>query len=128
MTITGVGAVGSTLQLWVGDGSAGRAWYERLFGRAPDFRPENDDSFCEWIFVPGHWEVHVVEHPEPGRQQGRFRFGVEEIDRVRAELMDAGVDVSEVTTIERVVKYCDFADPWGNRLGLYQDLSRYPAS
>jgi predicted enzyme related to lactoylglutathione lyase len=127
MAISGVGGAGSTLQLFVGDGVAARAWYERLFDRPPDFEADGD-SFCEWVFHPGSWEVHVVQHETPGLQRGRFRFGVEDVDAVRAALLAAGVDVSPVESLEGVVRYCNFSDPWDNRLGLYQDLSRFPGT
>ena len=38
------GPPGLTIQLWVDDGSAARAWYQRLFGRPPDFTPFGDDT------------------------------------------------------------------------------------
>lgn len=63
---------GMTVQLFVGSGADGRLWYERLFQRPPDFRPQQDDTFLEWIFKSGHWEVHVVE-PAGGRGDGQRR-------------------------------------------------------
>jgi hypothetical protein len=30
--------------------------------------------------------------------------------------------MSEVIAVEGVIRFCDFADPWGNELGLYQVL------
>lgn len=126
MAVTKIGSAGSTVQLWVADGAAARTWYERLFGRPPEFRPSDDDTFCEWIFPPGHWEVHVVEQEPAGQQRGRLRFGVEDIVRAHRQLRDEGIEVSEIEDLPGVVRYCNFDDPWGNRLGLYQDLSRFP--
>lgn len=70
-----MGPPGLTIQLWVNDGSAGRAWYRRLFGRPPDFTPFSDDTFCEWIFKPGHWEIHVVERTTQRRGRRRCALG-----------------------------------------------------
>jgi catechol 2,3-dioxygenase-like lactoylglutathione lyase family enzyme len=121
-----LGPPGLTIQLWVGDGSAGRGWYARLFGRPPDFTPFSHDTFCEWIFKPGYWEIHVVEkdHPEP--RQAPVRFGVEDIHAARQQVLELGVGADAIEELPGVVRWCNFTDPWGNRLGFYQDLSRWP--
>lgn len=36
-----------------------------------------------------------------------------------------GLDISPVERIEGVVAYCNFDDPWGNKMGFFQDLARY---
>ena len=117
---------GATIQLSVSDGHAGREWYERLFGRGPDFRPFDDDTFCEWQFQPGFWELHVVKQEPAGSQRGRLRFGVSDIARRREAFLAVGVDISDVEEFRGVVSWRNFDDPWGNRLGVYQDLSRWP--
>ena len=115
---------GMTVQLHVADGAAARAWYERLLGRPPDFRPDADDTFVEWHFQPGYWELHIVQSDQPGTQQGRLRLGVGNIEAARQSLA-AGLEVTEVEELPGVVRWCNFDDPWGNRLGLYQDLARF---
>lgn len=121
-----VGPPGVTIQLWLSDGSAGRAWYQRLFGRPPDFTPFGDDTFCEWIFKPGHWEIHVVEKDQPSPQRAPVRFGVEDVQVARDQVLGLGIEVDDIEELPCVVRWCNFTDPWGNRLGLYQDLSRWP--
>jgi len=121
-----LGPPGLTIQLWVDDGSAGRGWYERLFGCPPDFTPFRDDTFCEWIFKPGHWEIHVVEKDRSMPRQAPVRFGVEDIHAAREAILSLGVEADAIEELPGVVRWCDFTDPWGNRLGLYQDLSRWP--
>jgi hypothetical protein len=37
-----------------------------------------------------------------------------------------GIDVDGVEALPIVDRWCNFTDPWGNRLGLYKDLSRWP--
>lgn len=34
-----------------------------------------------------------------------------------------GLEVAERTTLPWVAVFTDFTDPWGNRLGLYQDIA-----
>lgn len=124
--MTSFSPTGLTIQLWVADGSEARTWYERLFSRAPDFRPFDDDSFCEWVVKPGYWEIHVVEKAQPLPRQAPLRIGTDDIDVSRARLLGLGIDADEIEELPGVVRWCNFADPWGNRLGLYQDLSRFP--
>lgn len=117
---------GLTIQLWVADGSAARSWYERLLGRAPDFRPFDDDTFCEWVIVPGHWELHVVEKDQPVPRQPPVRIGAADIEASRGHVLSLGIEADEIEELPGVVRWCNFTDPWGNRLGLYQDLLRFP--
>lgn len=119
---------GLTVQLWVTDGSAGRAWYERLFGRPPDFTPFGNDTFCEWVFPPGYWEIHIVEGEHPGAQVAPLRFGVADIDAARDQVAGLGIGPDAIEELPGVVRWCNFTDPWGNRLGLYQDLARSAAA
>ena len=51
-----------------------------------------------------------------------FRFGVEDIDEARRRLLGLGVAVAETERIEGVIAFCDFVDPDGNRLSLYEVL------
>jgi len=113
---------GATIQLWVNDGPAARRWYQELFGREPAFRPFDDDTFCEWQFKPGYWEIHIVEQEPAGSQTARLRFGVEDIAAQREFLLGRAIAVSGIEELASVVKWCNFDDPWGNKLGLYQDL------
>ncbi|MGH3446009.1 MAG: VOC family protein [Nocardioidaceae bacterium] len=76
-----------------------------------------------------YWEIHVIakEGDAAGDQRGRLRFGVSDIAAERDSVVGLGIDVDEIGQSDGLVRWCDFEDPWGNRLGLYQDLSRWPA-
>jgi catechol 2,3-dioxygenase-like lactoylglutathione lyase family enzyme len=124
--MAGLTPAGLTIQLWVENGRAGRVWYERLLGRPPDFTPFGDDSFCEWIFEPGRWEIHVVETDQPTSREAPVRFGTEDIKAARDQVISLGIAAEPVEDLPGVVRWCNFSDPWGNRLGLYQDLARHP--
>lgn len=112
---------GMTLQLYVGDRVAGRQFYTTLFGREPDFAPQED--FLEWRVADGAemW-VQVVSaqvRPVPSR----IRFRVEDLEAAIAWSATAlGVESSAPEALPGVVRYTDFTDPWGNRLGFYQDI------
>jgi hypothetical protein len=59
------------------------------------------------------------------RQTTPLRFGVSDIDADRAGLVRAGIEVSEIEELPGVVRWCDFSDLWGNRLGPFTDLARF---
>lgn len=101
-------------------------WYETLLGRAPTFvRPGG--GVAEWELYPGCWLAVLQAHPDPG--SNRIRFGVPDVyvesARIRLEL---NVEVTEPWVIKGIGAHCDFEDPYGNQLGLFQDLAIHPLS
>ena len=114
---------GMTLQVPVGDIAAGRQFYATVFGREPDFAPHDD--FLEWRVLPGvevWWQVvGMAGASKPLATRVRLR-----VDDVRAAARRAGAELgvltSPLTTLPGVVTFVDFEDPWGNRLGYYQDI------
>jgi catechol 2,3-dioxygenase-like lactoylglutathione lyase family enzyme len=110
---------GLTLQVGVRDMAGARSFYDRLFGREPDFVPTEDVQGYET--GPGAW-FQITTALEPGRIH-RIRFGVPDLAVARDELKAAGIEASEVAETPGVAQWCDFADPYGNPLGFYQDLS-----
>ena len=114
---------GMTLQVQVGDLARAREFYTALLGSSPEFEPHQD--FLEWRVIPGGetWlqAVGVTALVRP--LTNRVRFGVADIRTERGRLVGLGIDVSQVTALPRVVAFVDFADPWGNALGFYQDLA-----
>jgi hypothetical protein len=112
---------GMTVQLYVGERGAGRKFYTTLFGRDPDFAPEED--FLEWRIADGteFWVQLVAADVRP--LPTRLRFRVEDLAAAISWSRTAlGVEPSEPASLPGVVAYTDFTDPWGNRLGYYQDL------
>ena len=115
---------GFTLQVYVEDMIRARPWYEKLLGRGPDFGA--NPEFLEWQIVPDFW-FQLVKKKAP-RDSARKRFGVSNIDRERRRIIEElGIKVTEIEELPRgVVKWCNFEDPWGNKLGLFQDLEKFP--
>jgi len=112
-----------TMQARVSDIEAARVWYEQLLERPADFSP--DSSIGEWQLYPGSWLVVIEARPEAGRN--RIRFGVADLNAEKARIERVlGITVTDPVVLEGLVCYCDFDDPDGNRLGLFQELSRYP--
>ena len=123
---------GLTIQLRVGDLAAGLAWYEGLLGRPPDLdhageRDERGDSgeignIKEWELQPNCWLQLASGVPAAGF--GPLRLGVRDIEEARPRVAEAlGITLSPIQRIEGVAAWCDFVDPFGNRLGLVQDLA-----
>jgi catechol 2,3-dioxygenase-like lactoylglutathione lyase family enzyme len=111
-----------TLQLQVSDLSKAREFYTAVLGSAPEYEPHVD--FLEWRVVAGGetW-IQAVGVTAPTRPlTTRLRFGVADVRAERERLAALGVGVSPVKSLPGVVAFIDFADPWGNRLGCYQDL------
>jgi catechol 2,3-dioxygenase-like lactoylglutathione lyase family enzyme len=114
---------GMTLQVQVGDLARAREFYTALLGSNPEFEPHQD--FLEWRVIPDGeiWlqAVGVTALVRP--LTNRVRFGVADIHTERGRLVGLGIDVSRLTALPGVVAFVDFADPWGNALGFYQDLA-----
>lgn len=110
--------VGVTFQVRVPDFEKGLSWYARFLNRPPDFVPHG--GFAEWKIVPHAWLQVGEGKPEIARP---IRFEVKDIYAEIKRLRDMGIKVSTVTRVEGIVDWCNFWDPWGNVLGLNQDLN-----
>jgi glyoxylase I family protein len=114
MKITGV-----TMQLDVSDITRSRGFYDELFGREPEIIVDDDTQ--EYEVHPGFW-LQLARTDDP-TATSRLRLGTDDIEAARAEIAGRGVEVTPIDTVPEVVAWCDFTDPDGHPLGLYQDLS-----
>lgn len=115
---------GVTMMLRVPQGAIVEAdtFYQTILERPHDFHPSED--IREWELKPDVW-LMVVEGTPPS--SGRIRFGTNQIDQDRVRIQrQLKVDISPIETLERVVSWCNFDDPWGNSIGLFQDLAKWP--
>src|SRR3954463_10717650 len=110
---------GVTLQIGVGDMTTARAFYDRLFGKEPDFVAA--ENFHEYEIYPGVW--FQISSAVTSGAESRIRFGVPAVAAARHRLLFEGFEVGTVITVPGVVSYCNLADPFGNPIGLYQDLA-----
>ncbi|MBA3429859.1 MAG: VOC family protein [Actinobacteria bacterium] len=110
-----------TFQLRVTDIDLAASWYSDLLGRAPDLSPQVE--LVEWEVIPNCWLQLARGHRM--WLGGPVRFEVEDIEMERERLRDAlEAEISEIERVESLAAWCNFPDPFGNRLGLFQDLSR----
>jgi hypothetical protein len=112
---------GVTVQLKVSNFEEGISWYEKLLRRPPDLMFLG--NFAEWEVMPNVW-LQIAEGT-PAVGAGALRFGVMDITSERARILDdLGIEVTEIEGLEGVPAiWCNFEDPFGNRLGLYQEIA-----
>jgi len=115
---------GLTIAIQTGDRAESLDFYTKVLGREPDYSPHDD--FHEWEVSPRAWLQISTDHDRPLPLRSRLRFDVPDLDAAIAHLTDLGVVISEPLTLPGVVSFANFEDPWGNSLGIYQEL--VPAS
>jgi len=97
--------------LAVKDLKSARAWYERLFRRAPDSTPMPE--VAEWKFERGGW-LQVYQLPERAGG-GSCTLAVRDLGEVIEHLQSLGIDTGE-RTAGVSVKTVMIVDPDGNHL------------
>ncbi|MEA2420214.1 MAG: hypothetical protein QOE60_2420 [Thermoleophilaceae bacterium] len=100
----------------VADLDAALAWYERLWGRAPDLVP-NDNEGC-WQVAESRW-IYVVGDAERAGN-ALLTFLVDDLDGWVAELAARGLETGSVEAIAAGTRTTAIADPEGNRLTFAQ--------
>lgn len=111
-----------TYQVRVPDIKEGQKWYEIFLNKAPDFIPH--EGFAEWELIPGCW-LQVAEG-KPAEGSGPLRLAVKDIKGEKERLVcDLNVENFEILSRQEVpVKWASFTDPWGNRIGLFEYISK----
>ncbi len=91
-----------------------RAWYGRVLGKVTHIEPA--PGILEFEVHPGSWlQLHEGD-------QAVFRIGVKDLEAIRDRLVTMGIEVGPIERVEGVIAFCDFSDPDGNHLSLYQVL------
>lgn len=115
--------VGLTVQVYVpsADAQVARAYYTDFFSQPPVFVPHDD--FFEWPPSPGQecW-FQVVALSDAVPLRNRVRFRVADLSAATGFLDHQGIAHTPPRQLPGVVAFLDFTDPWGNKLGYYQDL------
>jgi len=119
MTMPRVDAV--TFLVRTGEGPDAVDWYRRLLGRGPDVSPLDD--LHEWEVVPGAWLQVATGAEGVAPASFRVRFGVADLEGAVATLRADGTAVEDPEVLPGVVAWTDLEDPWGNPLGLFQELA-----
>jgi predicted enzyme related to lactoylglutathione lyase len=98
----------------VTDLDTARAFYEKLFGRAPDNNPM--PVLVEWQVVPGGWVQVFVDEERAG--SGLVNFAVDDLTAHVAEARDRGLVPGEIEGVNKGVELSTLTDPDGNLIRL----------
>lgn len=111
---------GLTVAVHAGDREEALAFYCALIGRDPDLGPDPD--FYEWEISPGAWLQLATSRTDINPSSFRLRLQVEDIEASVNVLRAKGFEPSDVKVLPGLVAFSNLTDPWGNPLGVYQDL------
>jgi len=98
----------------VTDLDVAKAFYEKLFGRAPDNNPM--PVLVEWQVVPGGWVQVFVDEERAG--SGLVNFAVDDLAAHVAEAGERGLAPGEIEGVNKGVELATLADPDGNLIRL----------
>jgi predicted enzyme related to lactoylglutathione lyase len=115
---------GLTVAVHVGDREEALAFYCALIGRDPDLGPDPD--FYEWEISPGAWLQLATGRSNITPSSFRLRLQVEDIEESVAILSKKGFEPGVIQRLPGLVAFANLTDPWGNPLGVYQDLGVVP--
>jgi predicted enzyme related to lactoylglutathione lyase len=115
---------GLTVAVHVGDREEALAFYCALIGRDPDLGPDPD--FYEWEISPGAWLQLATGRSEITPSSFRLRLQVDDIEESVTILSRKGFEPSGIKRLPGLVAFANLTDPWGNPLGIYQDLGVVP--
>ena len=102
----------------VTDLGAAKAFYERLFGRAPDNDPM--PSLVEWQVVPGAWVQVFVDDERAG--SGLVNFAVDDLAAHVGEVTTRGLAPGAIEGVNKGVELSTLTDPDGNLIRLIGDF------
>jgi len=111
---------GLTIAVHAGDREEALAFYCALIGREPDLGPDPD--FYEWEISPGAWLQLATGRSDINPSSFRLRLQVEDIESSVGVLRSKGFEPGDIKWLPGLVAFANLTDPWGNPLGVYQDL------
>ncbi|MBS1911397.1 MAG: VOC family protein [Bacteroidetes bacterium] len=106
-----------TLVIEVPELGAAAAWFEAVLQRNPDVEP------VPWIKeynLAGACWLQIVQTDKPTDRRCILRLGTPDIVSEHSRLASLGIEMSEITEVPDVIYRCDFFDPYGNKITLYQ--------
>jgi catechol 2,3-dioxygenase-like lactoylglutathione lyase family enzyme len=107
----------------VSDFAASSAWYARLFGRAPDHRP--NASCAEWQIAKRTWiQLLSRTSTDTGTRLDSSSVGiiVDNLDEVLTDLHGRHIDVSPQAATH-FVRFAPVSDPDGNMVTFVESVA-----
>jgi predicted enzyme related to lactoylglutathione lyase len=103
----------------VADYDAGLAWYKLFFGRSPDVIVAENE--CMWQVIDNGW-IYVVGNTNHVSNT-LLTLLVDNLDVLVAELVERGLETSEIDTAPGLYRKAVITDPDGNMISLGESLS-----
>jgi hypothetical protein len=117
---------GLTVAVHAGQRDEALAFYCALIGRDPDLGPDPD--FYEWEISPGAWLQLATGRSEISPSSFRLRLQVEDIESSIEILRVKGFEPGQIKRLPGLVAFANLTDPWGNPLGIYENLGVVPGA
>jgi predicted enzyme related to lactoylglutathione lyase len=102
----------------VADYRAMLPWYERLFGKPPDFFPQEGEAV--WRVTEHAWVYVVADAERAGR--ALLTILVDDLEDQVAQLAERGVPVGPIEVMPGSARKAEISDPEGNRITFGQPL------
>jgi predicted enzyme related to lactoylglutathione lyase len=102
----------------VADIAAGRAWYERLLGRAPDLVPNANEA--AWQLTDTGW-IYLLGDPS-GAGSSLHTVLVDDLDLLLADLERRGLKPEPIKVMPGAARTSTISDPDGNRIQFGQPI------
>jgi hypothetical protein len=96
----------------VADYKSALPWYERLWGKPPDFLPQEGEAV--WQVTDHAWLYVVTDAERAGN--GLITILVDDLDDLIAQLTDRGIDIGPVEQVGESVPGVRIDDAEGNRI------------
>jgi catechol 2,3-dioxygenase-like lactoylglutathione lyase family enzyme len=103
----------------VTDFSARLGWYERLFGKPPDFLPHESEAV--WQITEHAWVYVVADAERAGK--ALVTVLVDDLDAQIAQLAGRGVPIGQIEVIPDAARSVEITDPDGNKVKYGQPLA-----
>lgn len=110
-----------TIGIGVKDAKEATEWYKSLLGDVEVMEPA--PGTVEMKLTDDAWlQLDDTGYLEVGGNSAIIRLETKDIDAAYEKAKTLASDISEIETVEGVVKYFDFKDLYGNRLSYVQVL------
>ena len=102
----------------VADLRAALSWYERLFGKPPDFFPHENEAV--WQITEHAWVYVVTDSERAGR--ALLTILVDDLEDQIAQLIERSFPVGLIDVIPGAARKVEISDPEGNKVTFGQPL------
>lgn len=111
---------GVTIGIAVTDVTEATTWYKSLLGEDIEMM-EPAPGTVELQLTDNVWlQLDDTGYLKPGGESSVIRLETNDIEAAHVLAKKLASDVEDIVTVEGVIQYFDFKDPWNNRLSYVQ--------